>query len=557
MPRLLSGSTLRRGGSGEFIDLKGAQPQLPPTPTTATGFTIVTDNLLRTSYRSSLGFIEFNSSTIYSSLPDGTIRVLATGSTFLSTGTSTGNLVVQGGVGIGGNMYVEEDIVVNGLTIGRGYEGINNIVFRGTATATINDFNNGQETIVIGYDALNGITTSYKNIAIGRYALSSGTNISSSIAIGDSSLLKSGLIDKTLVGTITNVTVISTSSISAISNTNPISITASGHGLTSGTQIYITGVVGITTTSGLVGTVSLVNDQTLFAWVVDPSTINLYYNKTLTETVNGTSATTYVSGGVLYNPLVITVPSPDPSLNTGSYVYIDGVLGMSQLNNEKFYVTKLTSSTYGLYSDPIMEVPINGTNYSSYLGGGNVQRILIREGNVSVGNNSGENLVDGRDNVFFGNKAGQTLTTGSFNIIIGHNKLPFLNTGSGIISIGGDNIVDGVDDQVNIGSVFYYDGRGYSYISADTSIGLGTESTGTSSGALIVTGGVGVSGKIYGADGNPDENSLIYSPKVTITTGTAPPNPKVGDVWVDSTIPAYLQYIRDGTDTYWIQVGAI
>jgi len=52
MPRLLSGSTLRRGGSGEFLDLKGAQPQLPPTPTTSTGYTLVTDNLLRTSYRS-------------------------------------------------------------------------------------------------------------------------------------------------------------------------------------------------------------------------------------------------------------------------------------------------------------------------------------------------------------------------------------------------------------------------------------------------------------------------------------------------------------------------
>jgi hypothetical protein len=59
MPSLLSGSTLRRGGSGEFIDLPGAQPQLPATDTTLTGFTLVTDNVLRTSYRSSLGFIEF------------------------------------------------------------------------------------------------------------------------------------------------------------------------------------------------------------------------------------------------------------------------------------------------------------------------------------------------------------------------------------------------------------------------------------------------------------------------------------------------------------------
>lgn len=555
MPRLLSGSTLRRGGSGEFIDLKGAQPQLPPTETTETGFTLVTDSVLRTSYRSSLGFINFNSATIKSALPLGTIKILTTGSTFLSTSTTTGNLVVEGGVGIGGNMYVDQDIVVNGLTIGTGYEGLNNIVIQGTAAQTIDDFNNGQETIIIGYDALKGITTSYKNIAIGRYALTSGTYISNSIAIGDSSLQKSGTIDKTLEGTITNVTVIATSTISAITNANPIAITANNHGLTSGTQIYITGVSGVTTTTGLTGVMSLVNDQTLYAWVVNSSTIDLYYDKNLTVSVNGSSATSYVSGGVLYNPLIITVPNT--SLSTGSYVYIQNVLGMTELNNQSYYLTKLTSNTFGVYVDPIMEQPLNGTNFNSYISSGTVYRILLRDGNVSIGNKSAELLIDGRDNVFLGNKSGQTLTTGSFNIIIGHNKLPFLTTGSGIISIGGDNIIDGVDDQVNIGSVFYYDGKGYSYISADTSIGLGTDSTGTSSGALIVTGGVGVSGKIYGVDGNPDENSLIYSPKVTITTGTAPPNPKIGDVWIDSTIPAYLQYIRDGTDTYWIQVGAV
>lgn len=555
MPRLLSGSTLRRGGSGEFIDLKGAQPQLPPTETTATGFTLVTDNLLRTSYKSSLGFIEFHSATVYSSLPDGQIKVLATGSTFLSTNTTTGNLVVEGGIGVGGNMFIEEDIVVNGLTIGRGYEGLNNIVFKGTATATIDDFNNGQETIVIGYDALNGITTSYKNIAVGRYALSSGTYISNSVAIGDSSLKNSGLIDKIFSGTITNISVIATSTISAITNSNPISITAVAHGLTSGTQIYITDVVGVTTTTGLTGSVSLVNEQTLYAWVVDSQTIDLYYNKDLTVPVNGTSATSYVSGGVLYNPVVLTISGNQ--ISTGSYVYIDGVLGMTELNYQSYYVTQITTTTYGLYVDPTLEIPLNGTNFTPYISDGNVNRVYLRNGNIAIGNKSAEQLVDGRDNVFLGNAAGQTLTTGSFNIIIGHNKLPFLTTGSGIISIGGDNIVNGLDDQVNIGSVFYYDGRGYSYISADTSIGLGTDSTGTSSGALMVTGGVGITGNVYSETGNPDENKLLYTPKMTITAGTAPVNPRIGDYWIDSTIPAYLQYVKDGNNTFWIQVGAV
>lgn len=554
MPRLLSGSTLRRGGSGEFIDLAGAMPQLPPTPTTATGFTLVTNELLQTSYRSSLGFVEFDSAQLYSSLPLGTIKILATGSTFLSTSTMTGNLVVEGGVGIGGNMYIEEDIVVNGLTIGQGYEGLNNIVIKGDALPQVDEFNTGQESIIIGYDALKGITTSLKNIAIGRYALSSGTNLSNSIALGDSSLKESGSIDSVSAGDITNISVISSSTISAITNTNPISITAVGHGLSSNTQIYITGVDGVTTSTGF-GTVSLVNEQTLYASIIDSQTIELYYDKSLTTTVDGTSATSYISGGILYNPIVITVSNH--SLTTGSQIYIQGVVGMTELNNNLYYVNQLSANTFGLYQDPVIEVPIDGTNYGSYISGGVLSRILLRNGNIAVGNNSAERLIDGRDNVFFGNAAGQTLTTGSYNIIIGHNKLPFLTTGSGIISIGGDNIVDGLDDQVNIGSVFYYDGRGYSYISADVSLGLGTNSTGTSTGALMVTGGVGVTGNIYSPDGNPDENLLIYSPKVTITAGVAPDNPKVGDIWIDSTIPAYLQYVKDGTDAFWIQVGAV
>lgn len=554
MPRLLSGSTLRRGGSGEFIDLAGAMPQLPPTPTTETGFTLVTNSVLQTSYRSSLGFIEFESAQIYSSLPLGTIKVLATGSTFLSTSTMTGNLVVEGGVGIGGNMYIEEDIVVNGITIGQGYEGLNNIVIKGDAQPLVDEFNTGQESIVIGYDALKGITTSLKNIAVGRYALSSGTNLSNSIAIGDSSLKESGVLNSISSGLITNISVISSSTISAITNTNPISITAVGHGLSSNTQIYITGVDGVTTSTGF-GTISLVNEQTLYASVIDSQTIELYYDKNLTTTVDGTSATSYISGGILYNPIVITVSNHN--ITTGSYIYIQGIVGMTELNENSYYVDQLTSDTFGLYVNPILEIPVDGTNYTPYISDGTINRILLRNGNIAVGNNSAERLIDGRDNVFFGNAAGQTLTTGSYNIIIGHNKLPFLTTGSGIISIGGDNIVDGLDDQVNIGSVFYYDGRGYSYISADVSLGLGTNSTGTSTGALMVTGGVGVTGNIYSSDGNPDENLLIYSPKVTITAGVAPDNPKVGDIWIDSTIPAYLQYVKDGTDAFWIQVGAV
>lgn len=465
MPGLLSGSLLRTGGSGEFLGLANAQPQLPPTDTTSTGFTIVTDELLRTSYRSSLGNIEFKNAELYSNLTTGTIRILATGTDIISTSTNSGLLVVNGDIGVWGTMNIGEDITVNGITIGQGYKGINNIVIRGVPLPQVDEYENGQESIVVGHDTLLGIATSYKAIAIGRYAMSSGTEISNSIAIGDSALKNVGVIQSLAIATITNVTL-----------ANPVVIDAPGHNLITGTAIK------------------------------------------------------------LFN--------------------IDGAV---ELNDVVYYVGTPTTSTFVLYSDILITTPIDGTGYTPYVSGttGTVNILYHQDSNIAIGAGAAELLIDGEDNIFIAHRAARNWTTGSYNIIIGQNTAKFINTGSGIISIGGDNLVDGLDNQVNIGSVFYYDGRGYGYIAADTSIGLGTDSTGTSSGALIVAGGVGIAGNVYSEPcGNPEEDFLLYTPRIH-TTSTVPAYARIGDVWIDETVPAYLQYIKDGTSTFWIQVGAV
>jgi hypothetical protein len=504
MPGLLSGSLLRRGGSGEFIDLAGAQPQLPPTDTTSTGYTVVTDGLLRTSYRSSLGNVEFKNAELWSNLTTGTIRILATGTDIISTSTNTGLFVVNGDIGVWGTMNIGKDININGITIGQGYEGINNIVVRGDALPLPNDFETGQSSIAVGHDTLMGIATSYKTIAIGRYALSSGTEISNSIAIGDSALKFAGVYQTLFVATVTNVAL-----------SNPVVITAAGHNLTSGTAIK------------------------------------------------------------LFN--------------------IDGTV---ELNDVVYYVEPSTSTAanFALYSDVLRTTPINGTGFTPYVSGttGTVNTLYQQDSNIAIGAGAGELLIDGEDNIFIAHRAARLWTTGSSNIIIGQNTAKFINTGSGIISIGGDNLVDGQDNQVNIGSVFYYDGRGYAYISSEVNLGLGTHaqvtstgtfsststmtgglvvvggigvydnaiigssatSTSTTTGAVVVYGGIGARGNVYAQSGNPEENYLLYSPKV-ITTSTAPAGARIGDIWINYTIPAYLQYIKDGTSTFWIQVGAV
>ena len=605
MPRLLSGSTLRRGGSGEFIDLKGAQPQLPPTPTTSTGYTLVTDSLFRTSYRSSLGNLQFNQGEIYSNLPNQDIKLISTSGGvirvlggFTAVSATTGTLIVDGGVAISDNLYTANDINVNGLTIGRGYEGQNNIVIRGVAEDPLNDFDNGQESIAIGYNTLLGLDTANRVIAIGRFALSSGTELTRSIAIGDSALKNIGVYPRLPYADIT-----------AATKTNPVVITAPGHDLSSGTNVVI-----------------------------------------------------------------------------------DGVNGMTQLNNNSYYVWVVNTTTFKLYSDINLNVPVDGTGYGVWTSSGTVYIKTVSDDNIAMGTNAGENLINGEQNFFLGTNIARNLTTGSYNILVGHEVANNMITGNANISIGGDNLVDGLNNQINIGAAWYYNGNGLTQFNSDFNVGIGTQSTGTNSGSLKVLGGVGirdrlnvgglthiyngmivdylitgtittatniaggalgsipyqldngitdllpigaydtilysdgstatwtpisaltsgvatnadnifvntavtgttyyiagvetlgdyspvdadskltyvtttattssyyisgtsvlnVPGSVYSNDGNPEESNLLYTPRITIST-TPPANPRIGDFWIDPTYGVELQYINDGGNRIWVQ----
>ena len=111
MPSLLSGSKLRTGGSGEFLKLADAQPQLPQSPTTSTGYTIITNSLLQSSYASSLGNIQFYQGQVYSNNTSQALTLIGTGTTAVviqanNPVSSTSTLVVNGGAGINGNLFV-------------------------------------------------------------------------------------------------------------------------------------------------------------------------------------------------------------------------------------------------------------------------------------------------------------------------------------------------------------------------------------------------------------------------------------------------------------------
>ena len=458
---LLSGSKLRTGGSGEFLPLKDAQPQLPASASTTTGFTLITNTLLQTIYASSLGNIEFNQSSMYSNQSTGTITILSTGTTSVSTSTASGTLVVMGGVGIGENLWVNNDIHVNDITIGRGYEGKNNIVVTGDAETVITT-GIGQENLIFGYNTLRNIYSAYKTIAIGSNVFVTGTNISESISIGHNSMENLGVIHSLFIGDIINAT-----------QTNPVVIEVIGHGVITGTNIVINNVVG-----------------------------------------------------------------------------------MPELNNIEYYVNADDDNHLSLYTDIILSDTVDGTGYELYSNGGTISRVVYSSDNITIGNDSTPKLIDGKNNFILGNRSARDLTTGSYNFFLGTEVGNNITRGNGIISIGAETIVDGVDDQIGIGSLFYYNGTGTSEIYSTLNVGLGAEATSKTTGALNVIGGAGIDGNVYSNTGNPDENYLLYTPRVTIDINP-PSSPRLGDFWINLNNYAYLQYILDGSNRIWLQVSSI
>ena len=521
MPSLLGGAVSRSGGSGQFITLSQAQPQLPPSPTTATGFTVVTNAQLVTSYSSSLGYLQFTTGTISNILPDENITLLATGtSAVVISGTqpsldpSTGALQVAGGVGIQGTLNAARDIHVNGITIGKGFTGnVNNITIRGTASPSPDDYPTGHDNITIGYDSLNNIQLSVKSIAIGRLALSSGTNIVNSIAIGDSALQYVGIQGSEYIGTITNAIYngytyttagsysVFTAQVNAGSNVlNVTSVTTGVITLgsvcftTNGTATPIDGytITGLGTGNGGTGTYVLN--------ALSPTTATI-------QTSAGATIVGLTSSTILYPSLALgqgVVTLPNHGLTSGTSItiayfsepqtseYIPGDVSLDQT----YFVGVVDSNTLALYTDAILTQPDLVDDDIPYFIGAPVYLVNDAQKNIAIGTAAGQRLQTGRQNFFIGDNAASYFTTGSFNLFIGADVAQNMTYGNGIIGIGSQNLVDGVDNQINIGSVFYYDGMGYLQLNADVGLGLGDASTSTDSGGLAVYGGLGVSENI-------------------------------------------------------------
>ena len=524
MPSLLSGSIARSGGSNTYITLPNAQPQLPATDTTETGFTIVTDSTLVTSYRSSLGFLLFTTGTITNQIPGNNIVLQATGTATVvvsgvvqATGTaqgdtfnSAGALRVTGGISTRNRLVSDGDIWANSVQIGRGTGADNNIVVTGVAVPSDDPYPTGHENIVIGDSALTNMNQAVKSIAIGRLALSSGTNIINSIAIGDSALQLLGVRGNQYIGTVTgaiyngyfwvpngsyavvtaqvnagsniiNVTSVTTGTVSvgsAFYTTDGIQTVIDGKTITArGTGNGGTGTYVMSSISSTTATVS-----TRMAW---PS-VNLYTTATQYPLYASGQGIITVPNHGRYSGQAVTIAyfkEPD----TGEYD------PTSYTFDQIYYVDPIDNNTLALYNDSLLTSPAITDDDLAWMTDAPVYVSNNAQKNIAIGTKAGSGLRTGAQNFFIGDNAAPNFTTGSFNFFIGPDVAQNMTYGNGIIAIGSDNLIDGIDDQINIGSVFYYNGDGYLQLNGDVGLGLGFAATSTQDAALAVLGGVGIS----------------------------------------------------------------
>ena len=82
------------------------------------------------------------------------------------------------------------------------------------------------------------------------------------------------------------------------------------------------------------------------------------------------SHTHVITSATQANPVVITT-SDAHHFESYQEVSIDSVVGMTQLNGNRYFVSKLTTTTFALYSDYDLSTSVNGTGYTAYTSDGN------------------------------------------------------------------------------------------------------------------------------------------------------------------------------------------
>jgi hypothetical protein len=435
MPGLISGKTLRAGGSGQFIDLKNAQPQLPASPTTSTGYTLITSDKLVTTYASSLGNIQFNNGVAYSNVPDQSLNLVGTDTTSViisggteTTSTNTGALVVQGGVGVWGNMRVAGNASFADLTATNA--AITSLIVDGTS-----QLQTLEATTSTIFELIVSSTETSVNVSTGALQVAGGVAVAKNLYVAQTATFVSDL---------------------AVQG-----------------NIFATGELNVTGQSG-------VN--------LNPQAASV----TIQPTLGGTISIQPSATGYMNNMLI-------GEFNPQNAYFLN-----AHANN---FIGLATTAT-NLDNGSLGSIPYQtGSGRTSFIEIGSTGTVLTSNGTTATW----ESSVNNSDNVYIS----EAPTDRSFHII--------LSTGTNAYAPLEESPLLSFDTNFN----FLY----APYIDASASI--------------------------FSQEGIPYHDRLLYTPRATLSIGTPPVGPRLGDFWIDPSQGATFQYILDGEDPIWIQFTSI
>ena len=83
-----------------------------------------------------------------------------------------------------------------------------------------------------------------------------------------------------------------------------------------------------------------------------------------------------ITGASQTNPVRLTVS--ESTLPSGEQVTLTNVGGMTQINNNNYYVQRISATQYDLYSDAGLSTPVNGLGYTGYTSGGEMSAQTFR-----------------------------------------------------------------------------------------------------------------------------------------------------------------------------------
>jgi hypothetical protein len=602
MPGLLSGGKALKGTTGSnsiFITLEGAQPSLGLTPSTQTGFTLVTGaNGIagQLGFTSTLGFISFNNgivqrttsgtNLVLQSNGTGTVRlsgnveidsqlIFATNAQFTnlrSTNSTITNLTVTGAINFtsatntatfAGDVRMQQDLRVDeqfsvlgnvslspegGIVDIRPLSG-GSVLIRPGDTGRMDNMNIGDIVPANGrFVSLTATNFTVEQFTVENQNVNTGTfNFIRILSTGSDSLTAVGGIQ---VGGVMSATVV------LDSGTRVISRVIAGTGLSGGgngptVTLNNTGVL-----SAIAGTDISVNTATGNVTISNTSTLD-------SVTSRGSTTTNAIYAGQLYDNGVRVISNISVgsgiavNTSTGPSVVLTNTGVLSLIAGTDTRVSSATGNVTVWNASTLQSVTDRGSTTTNRIriangfsqvgtgtsldGGTWTNAVFIVDGDAGVGGNL---YIQG--DFYAAGKAVLTTSTLGGSLNQGQDITITTNTSTGEITWD------------NVSTLQSVTGRGNT--TTNRVLFLNTaNSTSSTTGAITVAGGVGIAKDVYVGQaiyaqdgGSPAYNYKVYTPQVTVSTST-PVGSRIGDFWIDPSIGIEYQYVPNGTQTVWIQ----